>query len=573
MRASLNRIQGPRIVQPVIKNKVSPLLIPSSSQGTVLAVENPIDLEASKSNEIIKTHHPILTPASELSENRPLLHSVSSMIFDLNDLLNFKVEPRLVDASKEDICELFNDKCKQCLQVCDFNDDDQQKEKQSKQEILEDILAVISNPNVVELFSEKEYLALFQMFTRNVIRTTPPPPDIWFAPVSIDFTLDRIEERGWSHLSLFYDILIAFFANSNYKPDFCLQECHKLLNHVISMFISPDNREREKIMKLFHGIYRTMKKLRNSSRKQISKFLRTSIHSPHPRLGISEILNAFVPIIAGFKIPVHKENVYFFEEVLLPLHTSPHLHMFHTALVNTVTTYLSKDEKSVNKVYNMIIDHWPVTAPTKQILLLNEMELLFSLIKNHADLQSIKKICKVIASCSSSQNFTVAERSLMLWESDSFMSLVTSSSKYIFPILIPDIYKTATSHWCFDVRTLALNAMRVLKGCDMQSFERYGVSFKKSESEKIMMEISKGKFWNSLIDHFVIEPEQESKRNILRTIYIGCEALNKSIEPTIISPTSEKKPKPSMSPKSPQPILKCIMNASKSPQAIRSTRK
>ena len=562
MRGSLVRNQGPRIVQPIVKNSTSPLLSlvrgPSSGDNSL----DSIDLDPSKSNEIIKVHHPIHTPASELSENRPLLHSVSSMIFDLNDVLVFEVEPTIMASQPDELNEVFKNKCSQCLQVCDFSTDEQEKEKNEKSQILQDILNAVSSAKVVEKFGEEEYLALYHMFRRNVIRTTPMPPDVWFAPVSIDFTIDRMEERGWVHLKLFYDILIAFISNPKFNPNLCSQECHKLLKGVISMFQSPDNRERERIMELFHGMYRTMKKLRNLCRSLISQFLSTALYIPQSKLGISELLNAYVPIIAGFKVPVLPENKEFFNNVLLPLHESPYIHLFHTSLVNAVTAFLKKDEKAVGSVYEIMVTHWPVTSPTKQILFLNEMEILSALIKL-SDIDVIKKICKTISMCSSSENFAVAERSLMLWESDSFLAIIASTSKETYPILIPEIYKTASTHWCADVRKLAINAMRVLKGRDLQTFERLGTSFKRIESEKIMKEISKGKFWNTILENNIKDQnEQEALRNVIRKIFIGCEALNKSIEPTVISQTDSKRSitKASTSLKSTQTIYKTVMS-------------
>lgn len=589
-RLSLGRFQGPRIVQPIIKGKANSPILSSSPRSSLGPGSNPfsqssatsesvesMDLEATNTNEIIKTHQMIQIPTSDLAENRPLFHSVSSLIFDLNEMLYFEVHPLLSESAPEDLRDLLKDKCSQCLQVCDFTNDDetfQEKEKNEKSQILTDILNCVSDPNKVQLLSEHEYQQIYHMFRRNVIRTPPPPPDVWFAPVSIDFTLDRIEERGWSHLSLFYDIITAFISNRKFNPSFCPAEQKKLLKGVISMFQSPDAREREKDVKLFHAIYRANKKIRTACRDQVSTFLSAAIYSPTPRLGVADMLTAFVPIIAGFKVPVHQDNLQFFVKVLLPLHCSSHLHMFHTQLVNVVTTFLSKTDRLVGTVYSIIFKHWPVTSPTKQILFLNEMELLAKLLQP-SDIEIIKKLCHIVASCSSSQLFTVAERSLMLWESDSFMSLVGKTSKETFPILIPDIFKTATSHWCPDVRNLALNALRVLKGFDLQSFENYGTSFKIIESQKIMVEMSKGKMWDNLIEMFYQEEssqkakskhytnyliknqlEAESKREIIRKIFIGCESLNKTIETTVPERNSLSQPAITTNePKIPQPKL------------------
>lgn len=545
-RASLGRFAGPRIVQPVLKNKVNTLKL-SSVQ---LPVEEnnsmaEIELEPSNTNQIIKTHHPIQTPRSELNENRPLLHSVSSMIFDFDDLLIFDPEPKIMETQLEEVNSIFSSKCKQCQKVCDFTDPEIQiEEKKAKEEVLNDILNAVSDQRIVGVLTQDEYFDLYLAFRRNVIRTTPPPPEVWFAPVSIDFNLDRVEEVGWSHLSLFYDILIAFLSNRKFNTTFCPEETKKLLKGVISMFQSPDNREREKLMKLFHGIYKNMKKLRPFSRKCIVQFLSAVSNSPYPRLGVSEILNAIVPIIAGFKMPLHPENIDLFDKVILPLHSCSYVHFFHLALITSLSQFLQKDRHLVSRIFEMILDHWPVTNPTKQILFLNEIEF-FSEILPESSVNIIKKLCKIIAGCITGHNFTVAERALMLWESDSFMNLVKRLSKITFPLLIPEIYKTATTHWCPDVRNLALTSMRILKGCDVETFDTIGNNFKRVESEKIMSEVQRGQFWHTLIDKNpdIEEDTKSNKRTALSKLFIGCEQnMNGTVSETSSTDTNNSQP-------------------------------
>lgn len=526
-RAPILRMRAPKIVQPTIKTKVQPL---SSSSGSLLpsGAQNSLRLEASASNQIIKTHHPIKIPKSETNEELPLLHNVSSMVFELNQTLTFTVEPKIMNVNRNIAMVVLVDKCKQCLQVCDFTSPEiQAEEKRNKSEILQDILAAVTNPELVSMMSRKEYIAIYAMFRRNVIRTTPKPLEIWFAPVSMDFTLERVQEAGWDHLEALYNIFTQFFSNPKFDPGLCEGEVTKLLEGVLSLFQSPDNREREKLMKLLHTMYRTLKKMRGYIRGMISTFLLSHLNVPYAQLGVAEVLNAIVPIIAGLKVPLHQENVRFFEDVLILLHRCPDVPLFHTSLVNALTAFLCKNERLVYKAIAAMLDYWPKTAPTTQILFLNELEAFCEMF--HPDISAVgllERMCKTIASCIFTENFAVSERALLLWESDAFMGLIGGMARITYPILIPSIYKTATTHWCEDVKALALNALRVLKGCDVQVFNELGADFKKVESDRIVAEVKRGSMWKRLIDQF--SETEESKRELQQTLarlFIGCDGL------------------------------------------------
>ena len=532
-RAPVLRPRGPRIIQPILRSKGQTLSLSSGS----LLVPNSGDglrLEASASNQIIKTHNLIKTPKSETCEQLPLLHSVSSMVFELNESVMFSVEPRIMNVSRGIAMEVFLDKCRQCLQVCDFTSDSgQTSEKRDKSEILADILAAVSDPELVSMMSEKEYISLYRMFRRNVIRTTPKPLDIWFAPVQMDFSLDRVEEVGWVHLEACYSILIALFSNKRVNTSFCTGELSRLLEGLVSMFQSPDNRERAMLMKLLHTMYRTLKKMRGDIRRLISSFLLSHLNVPYPQLGVAEMLNAIVPIIAGLKVPLHDENTDFFENVLVLLHRCSDVALFHTSLVNAIMAFLTKNERLVYKTIKVILDHWPKTAPTTQILFLNEIESFADMF--HPDILAVElleQMCHTIAACITTEHFAVSERALMLWESDSFMVLIGGMARITYPILIPSIYKTATTHWCGDVKALALNAMRVLKGCDIQVFNEIGVDFKKAESDRVLAEMRRGSIWKRLIDEFSesLESKQEQQRR-LASLYIGCEGFSDTDNP------------------------------------------
>lgn len=282
-------------------------------------------------------------------------------------------------------------------------------------------------------------------------------------------------------------------------------------------------------MKLLHAFYKVFRSERTEARQNMSSFLKHFITSDTPFLGVSELLTTMVSIIAGYKTPLHSEHIEFFKDALLPLHKSPHLQLFHTSMVTAVNTMLDKDPRLAPLVFDIIFEHWPKTSPTKQILLLRELEVLVNFVILDPNPQLAVRLANLIAKCVNDAHFAVAERAMMIWESDSFLQIISQNAELTYPILLPRLYMTNYSHWCYDVRELALSTMKVLKGCNSLEFEQVGVNLKQLESSRIMSEYEKGSLWNQLVLSFERNEEKKKKlQYIISHSYIGCESIVKS---------------------------------------------
>lgn len=516
----LNRFTTPHIVQPVIRQKVSLSLLNNNTSNNNPALES-LRVEAADDNQIIKIHHPIQTPRSELGESKPLLNSISSTHFDLNQILIFDVHPLLSEVSEDELLETFARKCQQCCQMCDFRDPDGIELINSKEEMLKDILDGVSNIKLVQKLTKSEYSVLYIFFMKNVVRQMPDPPPLWKYPSNVEFSSDRIEEVAWSHMSLCYDIFYAFLSNRKFDNTLCKNKVLKLIHAVIPLFKSPDIREREKLIKVFHGIYKYLIKFRSKILKELITAFREYRISTAP-VGCAEILKSLIPIIQGFKVPLHQENIDFFLNYLLPLHSAPQIQFFHGALLAVILAFIAKDQNLVVNVFNSLNQFWPQTSPMKQILFLNEIGALADNLNAEISLKVCPLISKFVAKSISDPNYCICEKALMLWESDNFMKLIHNNSKVTFPILLPEIFKTAATHWCDDLRSLALNTMSLLKGCDVDTFNSYGFQFKQIESQKVMRQIELGSVWNQIISEYCEDKKQkELLKSQIGTLYVG----------------------------------------------------
>lgn len=472
--------------------------------------------------DLSSTYQRIHVPASDVGDSPSLMYSVSSLIFDLDADIDFEVEPRLVDAIASELPDLFYTKCKQCCQICDFTAENQADNISKKTQILNDILNVVMDQDKVALLRQEDYLILFKCFRYNVIRTTPPPLKIWFTPAVMDFELDRIEEVGWLHLELFYNILFTFINNRKFNPNLCEDQPIKLITGILLMFQSPDNREREKVMKTFHALYKTFSNIRSTARVLVAKIFEVLIFSPDARLGAQELLTVLNPIIAGFHTPLSESNTQFFIDILLPLHRCSYFHLFHNALVNAIVTYINKDSRLVICVIKTIQKYWPHTAPTKQLIFLNELDSMMQFLSIEQFYVVHKEISRIINQCMETQNFAIIEQTLMLWQNPHFIKLIRHYSTLMYPKIISSIYKTAMDNWSSEVRNLGLLTMRSLKDISPEAFQRASMSFKQHESAKVFDQIQIGSIWHQLMSSAEMDQnEREKLQERIRINFIG----------------------------------------------------
>jgi len=488
-----------------------------------------VDYDIGVSAKSIKIHHPIQTPRSEMDGNIPLTHSVSSTIFEINQKLSFEEKPLLSNTPfGEDFNSLFQQKCRQCFQICNFSDTTHVSLIKQKETIMKDMLNAVGKASSVKLFSEAEYSVLYKCFSKNVIRAVPNPPHIWFAPVCIDFTLDRVEEIGWSHLSLMYDILFTFLTNPSFNPKICDSEALSVIRRSIPMFESPDVREREKLMSLYHAFYRAFRHFRSNARIFECSFLIKAQENPHCALGCLNLLTASVSIISGFKVPLQKEHVQYYKSVLLPLHHSSQIHMFHPALLSCIVAFLEKNPGLVDDAFDSLFLKWPLSNPTKEILYLQEIEVLSKYLIPDIASGIVLKISKCVKNCIANTNFAIAEKALTMWENDNFVRLIQTQANVAYPILLPTLFKTAQSHWFPDVKSLALLTMRILKSGNMEVFDLVGTKMKRTETDLVVSEMEKGLTWSSIAAKFSSSKTMQDRIDYqLSDIYIGCESLRK----------------------------------------------
>ena len=444
--------------------------------------------------------HPTQIPIADASnETLPLFYSVSSVVFDIDrQNLKFDVEPRIVDCKDGEHGKIFKIKCQQCTRVCDFTDSEQSEAIQNKTLVLEDILQAVSSKDVITKLCATDYEALYRCFERNVIRTTTDPPASWVSASFVNCATDRIEEVGWEHIRLFYKILTEFFRNSRFNAKWCLEKVAKLQREIVMMFRAPDERERKKVMKLFHAMYLVFGHLRTAGRRLYTMFLEEFAHSSVPHFGVQEVLDAICPIVCGFSVPLIDVNLTLFMRVILPLHQSKYVKFYHRSLTAVVVAFVKKQESLGLTTVRELVKCWPITNPVTQVLFIGELEKVSQVLSPEQNREFTEVFCKILGRSVNSVSYPIAERSLMLWDGP-FARFIKHWAEIVLPILIPPLFMSCKSHWLEHIRVMAKKVLVILKTWNPEQFTNTGKQLKQCKYAELKREADICETWREII--------------------------------------------------------------------------
>jgi len=231
-------------------------------------------------------------------------------------------------------------------------------------------------------------------------------------------------------------------------------------------------RERDYLKTILHRVYGRFMPLRAPIRKSICNVCYRYIYDKKSSNGIAEFLDIFSSIIHGFALPVKEEHQEFLRNVLIPLHKTSNLELFHQHLAECVIQFIYKDYRMGPIVIEGLLKFWPVMCPPKEVLFLDELQDAIGEMMNANDFEMdnlyplIAPIFGQIARCIESPNYTVGERALTMWNSDFIRWLCAELRDRIFPIIAPSLLRNNQNHWSENVRSLSDDVQDVFKDID-----------------------------------------------------------------------------------------------------------
>jgi len=380
----------------------------------------------------------------------------------------------LRDAPPEEKRTLFLHKLALCRVVFDFLPPVTEQEAQAiekKRLILNDLVEYISTQ---DWFSEEALIHLLHMIKCNLFRGLPSNHSQDNSESLIgELDEDAFQDPAWPHLHLIYEVLLRFLLSPNANKKIMKNHLSGLfLDTLIEMFESEDMRERDYLKTILHRVYGRFMPLRAPIRKSICNVCYRYIYDKKSSNGIAEFLDIFSSIIHGFALPIKEEHQEFLKNVLIPLHKTSNLELFHQHLAECVIQFIYKDYRMGPIVIEGLLKFWPVMCPPKEVLFLDELQDAIGEMMNANDFEMdnlyplIAPIFGQIARCIESPNYTVGERALTMWNSDFIRWLCAELRDRIFPIVAPSLLRNVGYHWSENVRSLSDDVQDVFKDID-----------------------------------------------------------------------------------------------------------
>lgn len=98
---------------------------------------------------------------------------------------------------------------------------------------------------------------------------------------------------------------------------------HCFIQDFLELFDSEEPRERDYLKNILHRLYAKLVPRRRMIRKAITDTFFYMIYETNFFNGASELLDILASIISGFAVPLRDEHVWFFKNVIIPLHKVP----------------------------------------------------------------------------------------------------------------------------------------------------------------------------------------------------------------------------------------------------------
>ncbi|KAK3193277.1 hypothetical protein Dsin_024587 [Dipteronia sinensis] len=340
---------------------------------------------------------------------------------------------------------------------------------------------------------------MMSMLSANLFRPLPPPSN---TSVISDLP-DELEELFfspgplWPHLQIVYDILQRLVINLDPK---ILREYidHRFLLKLVSLFQSEDPRERDSLKNVYHRIYARFTFYRSSMRKSMNDVFLHYVFETEKHCGIGELLEIWGSIINGFTVPLKEEHKLFLMRVLIPLHKTKGMQVYHRQLAYCVSQFVQKEPAIGGVVVRGILKYWPITNCQKEILLIGELEELVENIDPDQFRKLALPLCTQITRCLNSCNSQVAERALYVWNNEQFVKMTSTAIEEVFPVIVQGMERNLKLHWSISVKQLTQNVKVMVEEMDPSLYYQCLQDINLCESEARRDESMRKERWEKI---------------------------------------------------------------------------
>merc|ERR1719149_400668 len=259
-----------------------------------------------------------------------------------------------------------------CSVVFDFSNDSNPREKEAKRQTLLEMVEYVNNTR--NCFNEALMQNVVNMVSANIFRalqTRDKDIRTFSDPEEDEPSL----ERAWPHLQIVFEFFLRFVVSNDVDPKIAKRFVDQnFVLKLLELFDSEDPRERDYLKTILHRVYGKFMALRSFIRRAIQHTFFKVIYESEIHNGVGELLEILGSIINGFALPLKAEHSEFLVKGLIPLHKVKSLSSFYQQLSYCMAQYAEKDPRLCYDIITSLLQFWPVSMTSKQVLFLNELE-------------------------------------------------------------------------------------------------------------------------------------------------------------------------------------------------------
>ena len=212
---------------------------------------------------------------------------------------------------------------------------------------------------------------------------------------------------NWIHLQFMYEWLGKIFSNNFDKKLIkqLLRNNHGIfIKKFIYQFASPFAKERYYIKTIIHRLYGMIMAFRSFIRLHMGYYVLSVIEneniSPQPldhfqqetykHCGLIDILEIYESIFRGWSLPIMSYNDEIVITIIIPLHKSNKLYLFHDQLTKSCEALVEKDKRFALCILAGLLKYWPRCDATKQMLFIEEINVIMAAWSRSESVEMIK---------------------------------------------------------------------------------------------------------------------------------------------------------------------------------------
>ena len=209
------------------------------------------------------------------------------------------------------------------------------------------------------LFNDPKCLQdTLNMIGQNLFRSLPDASNLVHTGGDDDDDSEVFTDPEWPHISLVYELLIHLVLSPQIDNNLRKRLIDDdFLRHLIALFDSLDQRERECLKTVTHRIYGKLTNRRVTIRKTINYVFYQFLYEKKEHNGIAELLEILASIINGFTVPIRPEHKQSLERSLIPLHNTRFYENYSIQLSYCMTLYVAKDPSLSCPVVSLLVLH------------------------------------------------------------------------------------------------------------------------------------------------------------------------------------------------------------------------